>query len=96
MSARKEYAFNGLAGCVTQFRSRQTGTLVGVYASEQAGMEDDPECTWASVCEEHNTLVSHRTLALALSFRDPRDWCDCCRGTCCDGASSCPTCDPTY
>lgn len=78
---RKEYGFNGLVGCVSQAKSRVTGTLVGVYHAGQAGMEDDPETPWATVCEEHNTLVCHPTLALAkVHAPDPTVWCDGCRG----------------
>ena len=75
----KDYRFNGLAGCVTQRVSRDTGTLVGVYHAIQAGLEDDPEIPWVSVCELHNTLVGHGTLALAMAFTNPRAWCDDCR-----------------
>lgn len=75
----KQYGFNGLAGCVTQFRSRATGTLVGLYHGEQSGMECDPEYPYVTVCEEHHTLVCHATLADARRCRDPRDFCDDCR-----------------
>lgn len=77
--AVKQYAFNGLAGCVTQFRSRATKTLVGIYHGEQSGMEGDPESPFVSVCEAHNTLVGHGSLRLARLFRDPTNWCDDCR-----------------
>lgn len=80
MNARKQYDFNGLAGCVVQKKSRVTGTLVGVYNSGQAGLEDDPSCSWATVCEEHNTLICHPSLKLALSHSaDPEGWCQFCR-----------------
>ena len=39
--------------------------MVGVYHAEQAGMGDDPDGRWVTVCETHHTLVSHPTLALA-------------------------------
>ena len=74
-----QYAFNGLAGCVSQWRCRATGTRAGLYQSVQGGMECDPELPWTTVCEEHNTLVSHGTLAQARRCRDPREWCDDCR-----------------
>ncbi len=75
----KEYAFNGLAGCVEQKKARQTGTLVGVYHGEQAGMEADPEAPWLTVCEAHSTMVSNRTVALArASAATPAEWCEHC------------------
>jgi hypothetical protein len=76
----RRYSFNGLAGCVIQRRSRHTGTLVGLYASEDAGMEVDPELPWSTVCEEHHAIVSHPTLAAArASLPRPDGWCDDCR-----------------
>lgn len=77
--AMKQYEYNGLSGCVTQFRSRATATLVGIYHGAQCGHEDDPEFPWLSVCEEHHTLVRHRTLASARLTRDPTEFCDDCR-----------------
>lgn len=74
------YAFNGLAGCVIQRRSRETGTLVGLYHSLQSGMESDPELPWSTVCEDHSSIVSHPTLRDAKHFLGyPTQWCDDCR-----------------
>lgn len=54
--------------------------MVGVYHAEQAGMGDDPESRWVTVCETHHTLVSHPTLALARAAAPyPREWCEDCR-----------------
>jgi len=75
--APKQYNHNGLSGCVKQFRSRATRTLVGIYHGEQAGLDSD--CQWLSVCEEHHTCVQQATLASALLTRDPREFCDACR-----------------
>ena len=77
--ATRQYSHAGLAGCVTRFRSRVTKTIVGIYRAEQAGIEQDPEIPWVTVCEEHSTLVGHATLALARSCRSPTDFCDECR-----------------
>lgn len=76
----KEYHFNHVAGCVIQKKSRVTGTLVGVYHSGQAGLDDDPSCAWMTVCEEHHTLVGHSSLKAAQSWSsDPCGWCHYCR-----------------
>lgn len=76
----KTYNFNGLDGCVTQRKTRQTKTIVGVYQSEQAGMESDPALPWATVCETHNMIVCHPSLKTAMSHASqPQDWCEYCR-----------------
>ena len=75
----KEYHHNGLAGCVQQRKARATGTLVGVYHGEQSGMECDPDYPWITVCEEHSTICTHSTLALAkYHAADPSEWCRAC------------------
>jgi hypothetical protein len=82
LGPKTQHSFNGLAGCVVQRISRRTGTLVGLYASDDSGMENDPEFPWSTVCEKHGILVSHRTLKLAReSLPQPDEWCDECRET---------------
>jgi len=80
MSAHTRYSVNGYDGCVQLHRSRKTGHLVGVYNNEQAGMDDNDGLEpWSTVCEEHNTICSHRTLALARDHAgDPMGWCEEC------------------
>lgn len=64
------------AGLVQLRRNRQSYTLVGVYNAVEAGME---EYGWATVCEEHGTLVVHDTRALATSWAaEPETWCEHC------------------
>jgi hypothetical protein len=75
----KQYGFNGLSGCVTQFKSRATGTLVGVYHGEQSGLDANPEMPWLTVCEKHHTCVCHETLVSAKRTRDPAEFCEDCR-----------------
>lgn len=75
----KEYGFNDLAGCVTQRISRLTGLKVGLYHSEQAGLDYSDRGTWTTVCEEHGCLVTHESLSLAKShLADPAGWCEVC------------------
>lgn len=79
MKQVQEYGFNGLEGCVVQRKSQVTKTLVGVYHAEQAGLDNDPDCVWYSVCEDHGTLVGHRSLRLAKDHAvDPTMWCEEC------------------
>ena len=75
---KRQYAFNGLAGCVIQHRSRLTGLLVGVYHAAQANL-DESGGPWVTVCEEHSCCVNHGNLTLARSHAaDPAGWCEVC------------------
>jgi NADH:ubiquinone oxidoreductase subunit F (NADH-binding) len=69
------------AGCVRlSYCRRGTGPMIGVYKSDEAGMESDPETPWSVVCEEHNTIVCTFTRAEAMSTAsDSRNFCDDCR-----------------
>lgn len=69
--------FQGLRGCVTQRRSRATGHLYGLYNAEQARM-DTAAGAWATVCEDHDTICNHDTLALARYHLPSGDWCERC------------------
>lgn len=72
------YAFHSLAGCVVQRRSRRTGTLVGLYAAEQAGL-DPAGGSWATVCEDHGAIANHATLNLARTHLPAVEWCEACQ-----------------
>jgi hypothetical protein len=74
----RQYAHNGLAGCVTQRRCRATGSLVSVYRNDQAGHD----CTepWSAGCEAHGVVQAFDRLDLADGHaRNPAEWCDGCR-----------------
>lgn len=59
--------------------SPQTGTVVAVYDARAAGM-DTAAGRWSTVCEDHSTIISHRTLALAeYHAAAVADWCEPCR-----------------
>ena len=75
----RRYALNGCAGLVEQRKNRKTGTLVGLYHAEQAGLDSDPEYPWATVCEEHGNLVVHPTLTFARAALSYPDWCEDCQ-----------------
>lgn len=72
------YAFNNLAGCVVQRRSRRTGTLVSLYAAEQADL-DPAGGPWATVCEDHGAIANHATLDLARAHLPAVEWCEACQ-----------------
>lgn len=67
------------AGLIDYRKSRQSGTHVGLYRAEEAGLDPDGG-QYVTVCEEHNTLVNHDTLSIARSHMPyPSGWCDDCR-----------------
>lgn len=67
------------AGCVQLRYARSTGSLVGVYRADEAGMEDDPEWPWATVCEDHGNLVCHASRSRAIDHAPaPEGWCEEC------------------
>lgn len=63
------------AGCVYLARSVRTRALRGVYRAREAEIDDRG---WATVCEDHGTLILSDTRALALAT-DTDDFCDDCR-----------------
>lgn len=72
------YAYDGLAGCVVQRVSRETGRRVGLYHAEQAALDADSG-PWATICETHGTILNHRKLALARAhLANPEGWCEIC------------------
>lgn len=75
----KRYGAHGLAGCVEQKRCRATGLPIGIYRADQAELEDDPEFPWATVCEEHGTILRAQTLKLARAGATHPEWCDDCQ-----------------
>ncbi len=74
----KRYSAEGLAGCVEQKKCRATGHLMGLYAADQAELEDDPEFPWAVVCEEHGTILRAESMRLARAHMSRPEWCEAC------------------
>ena len=72
------YSHAGLAGCVSLQRSNQTGTIVGVYNNQQAGVDNSEP--WSTVCEDHGFRCFHSTLKDARhAATDPLGWCEKCQ-----------------
>lgn len=61
--------------------SPQTGTLVVVIDQFAGSVEDDGvEDRWATICDDHSTVCSHRTRRLAeYHAAAPLGWCESCR-----------------
>ncbi len=69
------------AGLVDWRRNKQTGTQIGLYNGDEAGM-DTCEGTepWTTVCEEHHEVCAHDTRQRASEFMAvPAEWCSGCR-----------------
>lgn len=70
---------NGIAGLRLQRRNRTTGTLVGLYDGGPAGLDTEGG-RWQTVCEEHGSICSHDTYAVAADFLShPAEWCEDCQ-----------------
>jgi len=66
------------AGLVQMTRARSTGHYVGIYDGTAAGMDTEAG-RWQTVCEAHDSICSHRTLALAREHSHaPEGWCEPC------------------
>lgn len=66
------------AGCVI-LRKTRGGVRVGLYRSADAGMECEPDEAWATVCEDHGSIATHRTRTLAEAWLShPEEWCEDC------------------
>ena len=73
--AQLDYERDTRAGCVYLARSRRTGALRGVYRADEQGIDTSG---WATVCEDHSTLILSETRALAMAS-DTGEFCDDCR-----------------
>ena len=67
------------AGCVQLRYCRDTGFLVGVYRSAEAGIEADPASPWTTLCEKHGLCCCHPNKRLALSHAAMPEWCAECQ-----------------
>jgi hypothetical protein len=75
----RAYTMHGLAGLVQRRPSKQTGSLVSIYCTEQAGFEPEGD-PWTVVCEGHGETVTSATLVLARwDASHPTTWCEACR-----------------
>lgn len=59
----------------------ESGAMIVMVQSAEAGLEDDPELPWATFCHDHANLVCHETQENARGWMsDPMTWCEDCRG----------------
>ncbi len=71
------------AGFRTAHVARSTGTLVVVVDGFEQGIESPGlgACRWFTICEDHDRLVGHPTLAIAKFHSSaPEEWCEVCGG----------------
>lgn len=69
------------AGLRSWRRAKATGTHVGVYNGDEAGLDTDGgEAPWSTICDEHGGIASHFTLADAEHHAGkPEQWCPVCQ-----------------
>jgi hypothetical protein len=63
--------------------TKSTDTMVVVVEAVPANLDpgDHGETKWYTVCDDHNRLVGHSTLALARYHSSaPEEWCEVCSG----------------
>lgn len=61
-------------------RSPLTGNWLVVCKTSDHAMDDENgTAKWMSICEEHNTICTHQTLALAKDHLQHPEWCDGCQ-----------------
>lgn len=67
------------AGAKVSRICRSTGATVTLYDAAQANL-DDEDGKWATVCEDHGSIVNHRTWKTAISWLShPEEWCEDCQ-----------------
>lgn len=70
------------AGYRSAHFNQQTGTLIVIVDAWVAGLETEApgEPRWATICDAHDSLVLHYTLADARNHAAaPAGWCEPCR-----------------
>lgn len=66
------------AGCILLRKSRESGTVAGVYRADEAGIDGGK---WATVCEDHGTILTTDTREQAVyAAAHTASFCDDCRG----------------
>ena len=69
---------SGLAGLKQSRKCRATGTRISIYDAVPAGLCDEGG-RWQTVCEDHGSICSHETLALAQHHAAWPAWCTDCQ-----------------
>ena len=67
------------AGHVAHHRARETGGLVVLVRSLDAGIEADPSLPYAVVCDRHATCVCGKRREMTEAMAHPTVWCEGCR-----------------
>lgn len=58
--------------------ARETGTLVVVVNSAEAGLDGK----WSTICDDHDWVICHETLSQAIYHApNPLGWCERCSGS---------------
>ena len=73
---RRDEILQHNAGCRSAAYSRWSGSLIGIYDAQDAGIDADTR--WVCVCEDHGTILDVDTLANAKASASTPDWCEEC------------------
>lgn len=66
-------------GIMARRRNRETGTTILLVDRQRSGAPDDGH-RWETICDEHGTVCSHTTRALAEDWMaQPTGWCEDCQ-----------------
>ena len=61
----------------TTVQNRLTGSFIQVATCKDLDIEGDGD-NWSTVCTDHGSIVTSRTLSLALKARAFPEWCEKC------------------
>lgn len=77
MMSEQQYAYDGRPGCVMRHKSRATGTTIGIYKADQAGL-DGRAGEWIAICENHGERHAFPNLRHARAHYASAPWCTAC------------------
>ncbi len=72
----KSYSLHGIAGLVARSKPRGLGVTRSVYSAAEAGIDSDEP--WVVVCEDHGSMVTCSSLAMARRSVGDTEWCGDC------------------
>lgn len=75
--SEQHYTYDGRPGCVMRHRSRATGTTIGIYKADQAGL-DGSVGEWIAICEDHGERYAFPNLRHAQKNYAGAPWCGQC------------------
>lgn len=76
----KEYAHEGIPGCARRSRSRESGSVIALYKTDQANLPPAVVGPWTTICETHNVAANWKNFATGLrAMAQAFVWCPDCQ-----------------